>query len=84
MGANGNGGMDDLTTIQNERKTREEKNAKADALTSILVEIEGAMEEMEDDYKLVDSTLDIDKPKNDDEEAFVHLYRAWLLLSNQL
>jgi hypothetical protein len=76
--------MDDLTTIQNGRKTREEKNEKAEALNSILAEIENAMEEMEDDYMLVDSTLDLDKPKNDDEAAYVHLYRAWLLLSNQL
>ena len=76
--------MDDLTTIQNERRTRGEKSEKADALNSILVEIEHAMTEMEVDYELVDSTLDTDKPKNDDEAAYVHLYRAWLLLSNQL
>ena len=76
--------MDDLTTIQNERKTRGERNYRAEDLKSILHEIEEAMNEMEDDYKLVDTTLNIDKPKNDDEAAFVHLYRAWLLLSNQL
>ena len=76
--------MDDLTTIQNERRTREVKNEKADALNSILVEIEGAMNEMEDDFGMVDSTLNIDEPKNDDEAAYVHLYRAWLLLNNQL
>jgi|TARA_R100000081_G_scaffold66592_1_gene34382 hypothetical protein len=76
--------MDDLTTIQNGRKAREEKNEKAEALESILVEIEQAMREMEDDYEMVDSTLKIDKPRNDDEAAYAHLYRAWLLLSNQL
>ena len=76
--------MDDLTTIQNGRKAREEKNEKAEALESILVEIEQAMREMEEDYELVDSTLNIDEPKNDDEAAYVHLYRAWLLLNNQL
>ena len=76
--------MDDLTTIQNERRTREVKNEKAEALNSVLVEIEGAMNEMEDDFGMVDSTLNIDEPKNDDEAAYVHLYRAWLLLNNQL
>jgi len=76
--------MDDLTTIQNERRTRKEKENKVEALESILVEIEGAMNEMDDDYELVDTTLNIDEPKNDDEAAYIHLYRAWLLLSNQL
>ena len=76
--------MDDLTTIQNERRTHKEKIEKAKALLSILVEIEGAMNEMQDDFELVDCTLNIDEPKNDDEAAFAHLYRAWLLLSNQL
>lgn len=76
--------MDDLTTIQNGRKAHEEKIEKAKALHSVLVEIEGAMKEMEDDFEMVDSTLNIDEPKNDNEAAFAHLYRAWLLLSNQV
>ncbi len=75
--------MDDLTTIQNGRRTREDKRKRNDNLHSVVEEIEQAMEEMED-FNMIDSDIDIDKPKNDDEEAFAHLYRAWLLLSNQL
>ena len=77
--------MDDLTTIQNGRKDREERNDKVNALNSILHEIEEAMNEMENFEEIqVHTTLKIDEPKNDDEAAYVHLYRAWLLLSNQL
>jgi hypothetical protein len=75
--------MDDLTTIQNGRRTREDKRERKHNLSSVLEEIEQAMEEMED-FKMIDSTLNIDEPKNDDEAAYAHLYRAWLLLSNQL
>ena len=73
----------DLHTIKEARGIREGKQRRNSNLSSVLEEIEQAMEEMED-FDMIDSSLDTDKPKNDDEEAFIHLYRAWLLLSNQL
>ena len=75
--------MDDLTTIQNERRTRVDSKERKNNLRSVLVEIEQAMEEMED-FGMIDSTLNIEEPKNHDDAAYVYLYRAWLRLSNQL
>ena len=73
----------DLTTIKNARGIREGKQRRNSNLSSVLEEIEQAMEEMED-FGMIDSTIDIETPINSDEEAFAYLYRAWLLLSNQL
>jgi len=73
----------DLHTIQQERENREDKQRRSVKISSVLEEIEQAMEEMED-FGMIDSTIDIETPINSDEEAFAYLYRAWLLLSNQL
>jgi len=73
----------DLQTITDARGIRQNKRERNSNLHSVLEEIEQAMEEMED-FSMIDSTIDIETPINSDEEAFAHLYRAWLLLSNQV